>query len=71
MIEKPNRTCLSDINNSNELTFGNQKKTSCRIVPSQNILFELAQHRPDITRWTTTFVNDETEVRLSRIEGRK
>ncbi len=71
MIEKPNRTCLSDIYHANELPVGNQKKTSCRIVPSQNILFELAQHKPDITRWTTTFVNDETEVRLSRIRNRK
>ncbi len=76
LIQKPNRTCLSDVHNSTDFvsnkfllllfsirfsqTIRNERKILCRIIPSQNILFELAQHKPDINRWTSTFQNEET-----------
>lgn len=33
------------------------------IIPSQNTLFELAQDKPDNSRWTLTFPEDEVNDR--------
>lgn len=58
VIQRPNRTCLSDVNNTANFAFKslqNRKHTLRSIIPSQNTLFELAQNKPDATRWTLTF----------------
>ncbi|UJR15505.1 hypothetical protein I4U23_002448 [Adineta vaga] len=62
LIEKPNRTCLSDIHNTTELLQRNKKKILRRIIPSQSTLFELSQNKPDHNRWILTFEDEEEDV---------
>ncbi|CAF0800134.1 unnamed protein product [Rotaria sp. Silwood1] len=60
VIQRPNRTCLSDIYNTNDLSIRIGNRTLYSIIPSQNTLFELAQNKPDNSRWTLTFQEEET-----------
>ncbi|CAF4384688.1 unnamed protein product [Rotaria sp. Silwood2] len=59
VIQRPNRTCLSDIYNTNDFSGRIENRTLCSIIPSQNILFELAQNKPDNSHWTLTFQEEE------------
>ncbi|CAF1218652.1 unnamed protein product [Rotaria sordida] len=59
VIQRPNRTCLSDIYNTNNVPIRIGNRTLYSIIPSQNTLFELAQNKPDNSRWTLTFQEDE------------
>ncbi|CAF3661565.1 unnamed protein product, partial [Adineta steineri] len=67
LIQRPNRTCLSDIHDTIDIPLQNEKKILRNIIPSQSILFELAQNKPDNTRWANT-LQDEEEI-LSDDDG--
>ncbi|CAF1114048.1 unnamed protein product [Adineta ricciae] len=62
LIDKPNRTCLSDIQNTTDLWKRDQNKMLCRIIPSQNTLFELTQNKPDHDRWILTFQENDEKI---------
>ena len=64
LIEKPNRTCLSDVflPTNDPYSFVRFRP----ILPSQDTIFELAREKPDNSRWTSTFYehhDDERQVR--------
>ncbi|CAF3713044.1 unnamed protein product [Rotaria socialis] len=59
VIQRPNRTCLSDAYDVIDFPIRNEKRTLFNVIPSQNTLFELAQNKPDNSCWTSTFQEEE------------
>lgn len=58
IIQRPNRTLLID-GHENKENSKRKEKSLGRLVPSQNILCQLAQHTPDHQRWALTFAPEE------------
>ena len=70
LILKPNRMCLSDAyrtidrvgHRASRSLAGSRKETFRCLIPSQSILFELAQAKPDNTNWAAALPEDEVSA---------